>query len=431
MILEFSVSNFRSFKDLQTLSMVSQPLKHKFYWLDKNTFETENNLKLLKSKAVFGPNASGKSNLIKALGAFGRIVNESVKDDRILDDVIEPFILSSESIDLPSFFQLIFVVEGVQYRYGFEASNREIKNEWLFGKPEKNEVFYFIREGDDIKHNKNKFPEGGKLGFLLNEDNQIVRPNALFLSAAASLNGIISKKLFTAISKIIIISGIDDSFMKNIAFSSMENSVERNKVIHFLNESGIDIEGLSFEEFGAEQFTSSVPKEVQEILKRGKKVKMLTSIHTQYGKNRKPLGQISWDFDTHESDGTKKMLQLSTFIIASLEQGRPLILDEFESRLHTALSKSIVQLYNSNSGNPNNAQFIFSTHDTNLLSSKLMRRDQICFTQKNEFGESKVYSLADIKGVRNDESYEKNYLIGKYDALPNIGDLDLPLVQTN
>lgn len=431
MILEFSVSNFRSFKELQTLSMVAQPIKEKFTWLKENTFSLSNEMSLLKTKAIFGANASGKSNLIKALATFSKIVINSVKDDEILDKMIEPFILSKDTIEKPSFFQLIFIVDKVRYRYGFEADNTVIKSEWLFGKPGKKEVPFFIREGDKITNNDKKFPEGGKFKFLLNEDNQIVRSNALFLTAAASLNGKVSKKIVNAISQIIIISGINDNFMRSVAYKQIEEEKRRNKVIQFLNESGIDIEDFAIEEIGEDSFSASMPKEIQEIFSKGDKIKILTSIRTQFGNKKKPEGKIAWSFEGHESDGTQKMVLLSPFILDALEKGRVLVLDEFEARLHTSLSKSIVQLFNSGYGNTHKSQFIFSTHDTNLLSSKLMRRDQICFAQKDKFGESKLFSLADIKGVRNDESYEKNYLLGKYDALPKIGNLDFVLAGNN
>lgn len=416
MFIEFSVSNFKSFKEMQTLSMLAQPLKHKYEWLDENIFFTKHNIPLLKTKAIFGANASGKSNLIKAIATFLRIVNNSVKDENILS-LIEPFVLSTDSFEDPSFFQMVFLIDKVRYRYGFEADKDEIKNEWLFGKPGKKEVAYFIREGNEIiKTNETQFPESKQFSFLLNEDNEIVRNNALFLSAAASLNGKVSKKIVNWISKIIIISGIEDSIMKIAAYSKLENEVQKNKVVKFLNAAGIDIEDFIIKEFDGNISTD---------LNKSNRLKILTSIRTQYGSDNKPKIKIGWSFSNHESDGTQKMLHLSPFILDSLEEGRTLILDEFEARLHTTLSRNIVQLYNSNHNNIQNAQFIFSSHDTNLLSSKLMRRDQISFVRKDKYGQSKVYSLADIKGIRNDESYEKNYLIGKYDAIPKIGGFDL------
>ncbi len=423
MLLEFSVANFRSFKDLQTLSMVAQPIRPKYSWLEGNLYSLKKGNSLLKTKALYGANASGKSNLIKALVCFIKIINHSVKDESILSHLIESFYLHKSTINEPSFFQMVFMIDGVRYRYGFEADEMEIKSEWLFGRPNIKEVEYYTREENNISYNEKKFPEGGKFGFLLNEDNEIVRPNALFLSAAASLNGKLSKKIVDAISNIIVISGMEDSYMKKVAYNKMENEADRLRVVRFLNESGIDLEDFVVEEYGDESISSnSLPRQIKDVLKTGNKVKFLASVRTQYEGRYKPHSQIKWNFEHHESDGTQKMLLLSPFILESLTGGRLLVIDEFEARLHSVLTRSIVEAYHSKSINKNNAQFLFTTHDTNLLSSKLMRRDQICFSKKNKYGESVIYSLADIKGVRNDESYEKNYLLGKYDAIPKIRD---------
>ncbi|MEL6862855.1 MAG: ATP-binding protein [Bacteroidota bacterium] len=423
MILEFSVENFKSFKELQTLSLTAQPLRHKYQHLKENTFVLQEEVELLKTKVVFGANASGKSNLIKALAAFVQIVINSVKDNGILQTLVEPFMLSKDSLNKPSFFQLTFIVDGIRYRYGFEASNTKIEHEWLFGKPGKKEVPYFTRSGNEITPNDKQFPEGKKFKSLLQEGNEIVRPNALFLTAAALLNAKISKSIVSAISSILIISGIDDHLMKGIAYKALEDDHNKQKVISFLKESGIDIEDINMERVVEVNIEGELPEELKAFFKVENNLKILTSTRTQYDDDQKAVGKIGWSFERHESDGTQKMVQLSPFILASLEQGRVLILDEFEARLHTSLSKRIVQLYNSNKSNTKNAQFIFSTHDTNLLSAKMMRRDQISFTQKDQYGASKLFSLAEIKGVRNDENYEKNYLLGKYRATPNIGDL--------
>ena len=425
MITEFSVSNFRSFKSLQTLSLLAQPLRSKNNWLDDNTFAIGKGLSLLKTKAIFGANASGKSNLITAIGTFITIVRDSVKDEGVLSR-IQPFLLNEESENQPTFFQIVFVLDNVKYRYGFEADKKEVKSEWLYGKPEQREVPYFIREGQSlIKRSDSQFPEAKQFSFLLNEDNEIVRSNALFLTAAAALNGKLSKKILTAFSNIILLSGLDDVFMRQVVHKKLAKETHKNKVVKFLNEAGIDIEDLSIEEVEFDPTTSQVSEQLENYFQKVKKFKLLASLKTRRGSDDQPIGKLSWSFHNHESDGTKKMLDLSSFILDSIEHGRTLILDEFEARLHTSLSQNIVQLFNASHSNPNNAQFIFSTHDTNLLSNKLMRRDQIAFAKKDEYGQSTLYSLADIKGVRNDESYEKNYLIGKYDAIPKIGNLDL------
>ena len=128
--------------------------------------------------------------------------------------------------------------------------------------------------------------------------------------------------------------------------------------------------------------------------------------------------------DDHESDGTQKIFNYSGVITTTLMSGMALFLDEFDARLHPMLTKKIVEMFNSPILNKNGAQLIFVTHDTNLLDNTLLRRDQIYFTEKNKMQETVLYSLADFKGVRNDASYEKDYISGKYGAIPFLGDFE-------
>ena len=163
MLVDFSVENFRSIKEMQTISMAAASIVSKFKEVDSNNVLTINKKHtVLKSKAIYGANASGKSNIIKALHTFITIITDSVKDDMSLRN-IDSFQLSTETFSRPSFFQASFIVKNVLYRYGFEATNKEIVSEWLFGTPCKKEVPFFTREGKDFKINENQFKEGVKI----------------------------------------------------------------------------------------------------------------------------------------------------------------------------------------------------------------------------------------------------------------------------
>ena len=133
---------------------------------------------------------------------------------------------------------------------------------------------------------------------------------------------------------------------------------------------------------------------------------------------------ILLDLDAHESEGTLKLYELSPFIYKALEQGTALIIDEFDARLHPRISKKIIEIFNDPRTNPKNAQLLVVTHDTNLLSANLFRRDQILFVEKDKYGASHLYSLAEFKGVRNDASFESNYLMGRYGAVPFLNNLN-------
>jgi len=425
MIIEFSLQNYKSFKDLKVLSLLENSIKPRHKWLEANSFQANDEFRLLKSKAIYGANASGKSNLIKALAAFIYITCNSLKDERALRK-IEPFLLLKKTENAPTFFQLMFIVDGVKYRYGFEATREAVISEWLFGKPGEKEVPFFTREGNEMNFNRRQYPEGVRLKTLLSDGNEIVRPNALFLSAAAALNGKVSKQILEALRKITIISGVSDVFMKTAAYKMLENDAQKSKVVRFLNEAGIQMEDIVVESSSTGQ-SAEFAGMVREP-RVGYGAKKIFAIKKQYDEESDTYLNIARNFEQSESDGTNKMLQLSPFVLKAIEQGHTLIVDEFEARLHTNLAKSIVKLFNRRETNPRNAQFIFSTHDTNLLSPHLTRRDQILFIEKDETGGSRAYNLSDIKGVRNDENYEKNYLIGRYSAVPNIGSLDLALL---
>ena len=183
---EFSFGNFRSFKNINTLNLSAAKLKSKYSYIDENNlFSTDNpeNISFLKSKAIYGANASGKSNIIKALVTFIRVLKNSVKDDRVLQ-MIDSFRLSTETENEPTFFQIIFWDENTKYRYGFELDDENIHSEWLYGKPGRKEMCYFIREGNDIiELDKTNFSEGDKLNSLISNDtdNELFRNNSLFL----------------------------------------------------------------------------------------------------------------------------------------------------------------------------------------------------------------------------------------------------------
>jgi AAA15 family ATPase/GTPase len=419
MIEEFSFGNFWSFKDMQTLNMGAAKIKSKNTRLDTvNLIPVDEELSLLKSKAIYGANASGKSNVVNALVTFIRIINESVKNDKVLERV-ESFQLSTESADQPSFFQLIFRLEGVRYRYGFEADYQTIKSEWLFSTPNSREQTLFIREGDQINTiNQKHFEEAQKSIDLSGGEGQIFRSNSLFLTSLASFGfGKVSKKLIEAISSILVISGLGHPGAFGIAGDFLNDSVKKNFILDFLNKADLGIKDINVIGLKGENLPNDIP---EDVIQEFKKRRVIVSNRTIYDKTLNPSGTSEFAFAIQESEGTKKMFELSPFIYAALKQGTPIVIDEFDARFHPLLTKKIVELFNSE-GNKK-SQLIFITHDTNLLSVDLLRRDQIDFVEKDRYGASHLYTLVEIKGVRNDASFEKDYIQGKYGAIPFLGD---------
>lgn len=420
MIEEFSFGNFWSFKDIQTLNMTAAKIKSKNALLDtNNVFPLNKELSLIKSKAIYGANASGKSNVVKALVTFIRIIRDSAKEEKALS-LIDSFQLSTETTSQPTFFQLIFRVGKTRYRYGFEADDKSIKSEWLFSTPSKREQPLFIREKNEIVEiNQTHFEEGVLYQKLLeNSKDQIFTDTSLFLTHLNSIGfAKLSKQIFKTISSISIVSGLGHQGMYSIAGESLSDAIKKKFILDFLKKADVGIEDLETVEITNENLPDSVEEEVKQELKKGK---IIVSSRTQFDSNLKAVGKSEFSFGNQESEGTKKMFELSPFIYRSLKEGVPLVIDEFDSRFHPLLTKKIVELYNSSENKK--SQLIFTTHDTNLLSPELLRRDQIDFVEKDKFGASHLYTLVEIKGVRNDASFEKDYIQGKYGAIPFLGD---------
>jgi uncharacterized protein len=251
MLIDFSVENYRSIKEMQTLSMSAASISSKYKELDiTNVIKHAGKHSLLKSKAIYGANASGKSNLISALISFISIVVNSVKDENILEKRIEAFELSTETESKPSYFQLSFLLNKVYYRYGFEATTKEIKSEWLFGSPGKKEVPFFTREANRITINENQFKESSKVNELYNQpENDIARDNSLFLSAVKSFSGGIAKDIVDYISDYIVISGLSDIQLHRIAENSLEDEGMRTQIAKLLRIADIGINDIGRVEF--------------------------------------------------------------------------------------------------------------------------------------------------------------------------------------
>lgn len=427
-IQEFSFGNFRSFKDIQTLNLATAKIKSKNESIDENNVIRNSELKnntFLKSKAIYGANASGKSNIVKAFVTFIRIIRQSVKDDEILN-LVESFSLSTETEDEPSFFQLIFFVDNIRYRYGFELDDNKIYAEWLYAKPKERELAYFIRDNQEIIDiDKTNFREGSKLVSLFddnNSDNEIFRDNSLFLSSISSLGfGKLSKLLINNITSITVINGLGHSGLFSYAGDSLNDEKRKKYIIDFLKYGDTGIEDI--DTFDIPTDTSSKESENKNNdSEKEKKRKLVISTRKKYDENLDFIENEPFPFRMMESEGTLKLFELSPFVFEALKENRPLIIDEFDARFHPLLTKKIIELFNSNQNL--NSQLIFTTHDTNLLSADLLRRDQIEFVEKDKYGASHLYSLVKFKGIRKNASFEKDYINGKYGAIPFLGDFE-------
>ena len=386
MIINFTVGNYRSFKDKKVLSMEATAIKE----LNESVIEKEG-YRLLPSAVIYGANSSGKSNFLKAIGKFGEIVNYSSKMSSTDKLNITPFLLNQKSTQEPSFFEIEILIDNQTYTYGFTADNLKVYEEWLYikeGKAKKEKcLFVRTEEGIGIA---DEYNEGKGL-------EEKVRDNGLFLSTIDSFNGEIAKKIIHKIDCIWVISGIDHESW----------SVFTNDFLKSMN--------VGFNRF-----------ELPEDEKLAKEVKAYT-IHNLYNEQEEVIGETRFSMKEHESSGTNKLFDLAALVIGQLALGGLLVIDELDSKLHPLLTQHIIKLFNNPKTNPKGAQLIFATHDTNLLNVKTFRRDQIWFTEKDHSEATDLYSLAEFREpegnkIRKDRSFEKDYINGRYGAIPYIKD---------
>jgi len=398
MLIEFTVGNHLSFKEKKTLSLEAAPIKE----FEENVFEA-GNYNLLKSAIIYGANSSGKSNLITSLAAMKIILMKSVKmssTDRI---DVAAFLLNTETESKPSYFEVLVLIDKIRYRYGFETDEKKIHSEWLFQCKTKKEDLLFFRDKDNIEITDN-FKEGKGI-------EEKTRDNALFLAAVDQWNGSISKKIIRWFNEdLMLLSGIDHR-------DTQQLTIELNKLPKYkeLLDNFLAPLNLGFKEFKIDDLTSDENK-----------ISVFTQ-HNKYNNLGKVVGNHWFDLTRQESSGTNKIFDLAGFLTAALIFGHTTIIDELDAKLHPLLTVAIVKLFHSPEFNPKNAQLIFATHDTNLLSYGKFRRDQIYFTEKNQLEETDLYSLVEYKNengekIRNDRSFEKDYINGRYGAIPFIGD---------
>jgi hypothetical protein len=414
MLIEFSVANALSFKERVTLGMVASNDDA----LRENNVFTHGKKRLVKSAIVYGANASGKSNLLTAMHFMRRMVLTSSKDTQANEEIdVEPFKLSTESESKPSLVEIVFVHNETTYRYGFEADRKKVHSEWLFSVPTTKEAELFVREGSRIKVNSLRFKEGVDL-------KSKTRENALFLSVCAQWNGEISKGLLLWFKDFRFIHGLTDYPYLSVTVNMLKTPEQKRKLMELARIADLCIDDIEGRE---EKLTiEKLPKDMPEDMKRDIIRKDLTEVelkttHRKFDKNNREVGKVIFDLEENESGGTIKFLNMAGPLLDTIESGKVLIIDEMDARLHPLLTRFILSLFNS-PANDKNAQLIFATHDTNLLNNKLFRRDQIWFTEKDQYGVSNLYSLIELQGVRKEASFGKDYILGKYGAIPFIGD---------
>ena len=392
MLIQFAVANYRSIKDDATLSLVAGPGRE----------HRERNVRvpvmqggvratrLLRSAALYGANAAGKTNLIRALAAMQTIVVDSSRSDAELP--VTPFLLNAEHGNQPTQFEVACIVAGVRYQYGFSATQDLVVDEWLYAWPLGRPQLWFKRQrGED---GAPTFEFGGKLLGDREVWRRATRDNALFLSTAATLNSAQLSPLYEWFKTCLHVAGLGGW---NPFFSAQCAHGERKEaVVRFLRAADLGVSDLQVAEV-----------EIAEDV-RGYDVNFVHRIPTGH--------PVELDLD-NESDGTQKMFALAGPWVDVLEKGHVVVVDELHDNLHPMLVRHLVERFH-DSTLESDAQLVFSTHDTSILSQDVFRRDQIWFCARNARLETELVPLSDFHPRKGIENLERSYLAGRYGAVP-------------
>jgi uncharacterized protein len=447
MLIQFTIQNFLSFRDEVTFSMVgvnsdNQHVDH----LSNN--EAGEGKSILPLAAIYGANAAGKSNLIKAISFVRNLVVKGTRSGQIIS--LPQFKLDDHRSQ-SSKFELIFTYKGAQYSYGFRLNREEILEEWLHGIPKnrKREVKYFeritlnkkettIEFGKQLKGTSEKYQL--RLGFIA----EGTRPNQLFLTEAVDRNIQILFPIVDWFKNVLTIISAEANFI------GLENKVHNDEIFtDFLSkflqfaDTGINSIATQKAELNFDRHFPAIPKQMREeliqkiddldknsagIIESNQGARLIVSKDDEGRVNVTELRTIHLsengnliDFSLdEESEGTQRLINLvPSLFLLNQDSEKVIFLDELDRRLHPLLSRYFVETAIS-CRNKNN-QLIFTTHDTNLLDLDLLRRDEIWFVEKNKNGVSDCYSLVEFK-IRPDLKIEKGYLNARFGAIPFFGD---------
>ncbi len=418
MLIQFQVSNYRSIRVEQELNMLAGAGKE----LPGNACvsDFDANTRLLRAAVVYGPNASGKSNLIKALKFMREFVLECSKRQQGDKIPTESFSLDQTK---PSKFVILFNKESVRYEYGFIINTEQVIEEWLFAYPLGRKQEWFYRQYDETKSDyhwkmSTHFNSGEK-----SKENELLksttRSNELFLSHAIQLNNDQLKPIFDWFKEeLMVILPDGNKYMDNQKSLNMFES-DNAKLIQFMKTADHNIKNIEIENLFSDNKELEMSKKIGKFSSDYFFKDMFDKI-IQRKKILVARSGFSMDFQ-YESDGTKKWFSLAGHWLELLEKGGVLVVDELENSLHPLLVKSLISWICDPKINKKNAQLIFSTHSTSLLDNELLRRDQIYFVEKDEENATNLYSLVEFS-PRQKENFEKGYLQGRYGALPYIGE---------
>ena len=416
MLIEFRVENHRSLRDEQALTFEAGRVGESS---DPRPRRVDGHTEMILPAAViYGPNASGKSNVLAALAFMREAIIHSHRRWEPEGGVPRTAFAWAGKRREPSMFEAALLLNKTKVEYGFSVDDEGVAEEWLYAWPNNRKQLWFEREADIFKF-------GEQLKGPNEPVRQVTRPNALFLSAAAQ---------HAHPQLISLYSWFRGVFPVNISSRSYPMYYRPFAQEVFFSS---DVEQRSL--FSLDESEDTLAARIRQLLRSAdigivdiKRIVMEGEHRGRAFRRQRILVQHqvgdddSWLDLEEESGGTKALFRMAPSVVGALESGGLLLVDELEASLHPLIGLAIVKLFNCPKANPKNAQLLFTTHDTNLLGTTLgeppLRRDQIWFTEKDDDGASKLYPLTDFK-PRKSENLERGYLQGRYGAIPFLGDI--------
>ena len=416
MLLEFRVGNFRSIRDVQTLSLVaSSDKEHSDTHLEATGIPTSPNS--VKSAVIYGANASGKTSLLMALDYMRTVVAQSatfIQPGQTYN--VQRFKLDNSYEGKPSSFEITFLHDGLRYEYAFQMTQARFLSEYLFVYKTARPSLIFSREFDG---NKDIYEFGTYLTGPKKLWEESTRDNALFLSTAAQLNSELLSPIFKWLTFNVVFLPAQAMISTDFSTALLTTEEGKEKVQAFMAAADISIDEISTaQRKGVHvQFNPTVaPHTIQE--EREFKVPVF--------KHTAPKGSATFEL-TDESTGTQRLFSLAAPVLDVLRDGRILLVDELDASLHPLLVRQLIAMFHNNQINQKNAQLIFTTHDTTLLDQSIFRRDQVWFTEKDADQATNLYPLTDFSPRKN-EAIEKGYLMWRYGAVPFFHELPSLLI---
>lgn len=427
MLIEFRFRNYRSFRDEAVLSMEATGLGT----FRNSLIHFTNDTKLLPGVAIYGKNGGGKSNVIRAFWLAVQFIRNAQRTQHEKAEIpVMPFALNDYSNEEPTEFHFVYVVDGVKYWYGLSATKEKVYSEYLYHAPKKQKALVFSREGQEFT-----FTEEKPRRRLISE---AVRENQLFFSVACTMNDSACISAMRWFRECVFFSR-DYSDIPRQLLDYYEDKNMLRAISDYAKAADLGIEDMQFEfnnqDIGEDgSFPDNMPEGIKAALTQFMhtlsetsgnsevhlRMGQVTAKSSHYGEDSNgQRGLYSLDL-SDESDGTRKLMALAPAIESALRTGGILLVDELERELHPMLVNFIISKFQSKKSNPNGAQIVFTTHDTELMSMELLRKDQLYFADKDTAdGSSELYSISEFS-TRTTDNIRKGYLVGKYGATPDI-----------